>query len=391
MNIKIEIHKNHNVEAKLKEVSSWKVPETTKKEIRTFIDKARLGQVNEGKKLSERTLSKYLSLLRHVLQIIKKPTSKITKKDIEKFDKKLSSQNLRSASDYRRSLKVFLRWKLGEEKSRKLAGWLDTRAKTKTPDYLSEQEIIKLYKSCKNNTERFLIAVLFDTGARIEEFLNIRFEDIQLPDKNNNFVKIILKQEYSKTQGRNISLYWKHSLEAIRDFIKDRQDQGIKSTEQVFNKTYDAVRMFLFRLGKKVLNKEIYPHLFRHSSATFYAPKLNRQELCYKYGWKFSSDMPDIYISRSGMESKQLDEKFTSTELEEMKKEFESEKTKSSMEIESLKNKQEQQQKELAKMDMFFESAMENPQMVVKLKKIIEAKLREEAVQEFEQEQQQKV
>lgn len=322
MNVKIDIHKNHLIERKLKAVSSWKVPDSTKKEIEKFIDKARLGQVNEGVRLSDRTIGKYLTLLKKCLEAINKQTSKITKKDIEDFDKKLTSENLKSIVDYRRALMVFLKWKLGESKAKSLGGWLDTRDKKKTPDYLNEQEITKLYRNCKNPSERFLIAVLFDAGARIEEFLNIRFEDIQLPDKNDNFVKITLKEEYSKTCGRTISLYWKNSLNAVREFLEERQEEGIKSSEQVYNKTYDAVRMFLFRLGKKVLNKEVYPHLFRHSSATYYAPKLNRQELCYRYGWKFSSEMPDVYISRAGMESKQLDEKFNATELEELQKKF---------------------------------------------------------------------
>jgi HAMP domain-containing protein len=83
----------------------------------------------------------------------------------------------------------------------------------------------------------------------------------------------------------------------------------------VFAKNYDAMRMFLHRLGKAVLDKPVHPHLFRHSSATHYATKLNRQELCYRYGWKFSSNMPDIYISRAGIENKELDQKFTATEL----------------------------------------------------------------------------
>ncbi len=77
------------------------------------------------------------------------------------------------------------------------------------------------------------------------------------------------------------------------------------------------------KLGKRVLNKPIYFHLFRHSSATYYASKLNRQELCYRYGWKFSSNMPDVYISRAGMESKELDEKFAATEIEILQKKLE--------------------------------------------------------------------
>jgi hypothetical protein len=67
----------------------------------------------------------------------------------------------------------------------------------------------------------------------------------------------------------------------------------------------------------------VHYHLFRHSSATYYASKLNRQQLCYRYGWKFSSYMPDVYISRSGMENKELDVKFASTELEDIKRENE--------------------------------------------------------------------
>ena len=41
--------------------------------------------------------------------------------------------------------------------------------------------------------------------------------------------------------------------------------------------------------------------------------------VCYRFGWRFSSDMPDIYISRAGMETLELDEKFTQTELSTLK------------------------------------------------------------------------
>jgi integrase/recombinase XerD len=360
-NIKIDIHKS-KLEVKVNSISQWKVPESTKKELLEYVEKGKIGQVSEGRRLSERTISKHLSLLKHILEIVDKPTSKLTKEDIEIIDKHLTKQNLASIGSYRLCLKVFLRWKLGEVKASKLSGWLDTKEKKKTPDYLSEQEITKLYKNCRDPSERFLIAVLFDTGARAEEFLNIRFEDIQIPDKNESFVKIALKEEYSKTKGRTISLYWKHSLEAIKDFLKERQEQGIKSNEQVFNKNYDAFRMFLFRLGKKVLNKEIYPHLFRHSSATYYATKLNRQELCYRYGWAFSSDMPDVYISRAGMESKQLDEKFKSTELEEIQRSFDKEKfererqmTEVKLENEKMKKDSQNIQEQLRRMQVLIE------------------------------------
>jgi len=51
-----------------------------------------------------------------------------------------------------------------------------------------------LYKACKTSEERYLIAVLFDTGARAEEFHNIRFEDIDIREEK---VRLTLKEEYS--------------------------------------------------------------------------------------------------------------------------------------------------------------------------------------------------
>jgi integrase/recombinase XerD len=221
--------------------------------------------------------------------------------------------------DIRKALKVFLRWRLGQSKAIRLAGWLDTRSRFKTPDFLSEREVEGLLRACRVPDQRYLIAVLFDSGARAQEFLNIRVEDVQLPEGQTNFVKLTLKEEYSKTKGRTIALYWRESLTAVRDYLNQRLTEGAQADDPVYGGTYDGMRMFLRRLGRAKLTRPVHPHLFRHSSATYYATKLNRQELCYRYGWKFSSNMPDIYISRAGMENKDLDAKFTNTELSVLK------------------------------------------------------------------------
>lgn len=356
MNVKIEIH-NMSLEKRKQSLKSWKIPKVEKDNLLKFLNDLELGKVNKGKKISQRRQLKYLDILKVPLEFLNKPATSLTLKDIEKFEKDLSSDKIRSFKgepyrnstkvDFRRLLKIYLKWRLGDTKKfRELTDWFDTKLQRKTPDYLSEQEVEKLYKNCKSASERYLIAVLFDGGCRIEEFLNIRYEDIQLPDKNENFVKLTLKEEYSKTKGRVISLYWKNTLEAVSDFLKEREQEGIKSNEQVFNKTYDATRMFLTRLGKKVLNKEIHPHLFRHSSATYYATKLNRQELCYRYGWTFSSDMPDVYISRSGMNNKELDTKFEHTELGELKTKL----SKEEFERKKMKEDFDKREQEYAKM-----------------------------------------
>ena len=334
-NVKIEIH-NRNIEARIKSSKDWNISAEDKKDFLKFLDDLGLGKVNKGFKVSRARQLKYLDLLRTPLEFWKKPTSKLTLKDVEIFEKAISDDTIKSKAgepyshetkrDIKIALRIYLKWKLGVAKASELAGWLDTRRDAKTPDYLKETEVEKIYKACKSANERFLIAVLFDGGARAEEFLNIRYEDIELPGEGEEFAKVTLKEEYSKTKGRVIRLYWKYSLEAVKDYLQEREKEGIKSNEPIYNKTYDNTRKFLQRLGKKVLNRSVSPHLFRHSSATYYANKMNRQELCYRYGWAFSSHMPDTYISRAGMTNKELDIKFKATEINKVQSELEKQK-----------------------------------------------------------------
>jgi integrase len=325
------IHIDHgNFETVKQQLPSWKVPASVKREVLRFLDDLGIGKVNRGRKLPPKRQLHYLYALRPPLEFFNKATGRLTLRDVERFEKALSSGqvcNRINGAQYthgtmveiRKLLRIFLRWRLGPAKALSLTDWLDTHPRPKTPEFLKEAEVEQLYKYCRFAWQRFLIAVLFDSGARAEEFHNIRREDIYLPDGKDNFVRIALKQEYSKTLGRTIALYWKFAQEAVKEYLAERVAEGIKPTEPVFRRDYVSTRKFLQRLGRLALQRPVHYHLFRHSSSTYYATKLNRQELCYRYGWKFSSDMPDIYISRAGMESKNLDEKFTQTELGSLK------------------------------------------------------------------------
>jgi integrase len=315
-----------NFESARARVRAWRVPDAVKREVHHFLDDLALGKVNRGKRISPSRQLKYLHALKAPLEFLNKSTARLTVRDIENLERALVAGRLANhftgkpfahstQVDMRMLLKIFLRWQLGAARAEELAGWLDTRPRAKTPDYLKEAEVECLYSYCRTAAQRFLIAVLFDSGARAEEFHNIRFEDIQMSERQDNFVRIALKQEYSKTQGRTVALYWKPSMVAVTKFLSERIAAGIKPSEPVFQGSYDATKKFLQRLGLRVLKRRVHYHLFRHSSATYYASRLNRQELCLRYGWKFSSNMPDVYISRSGMDSKALDEKFTQTRL----------------------------------------------------------------------------
>jgi len=338
-----------NVEVRLKAVQSWEIAAEDKKAIPLFLKDLSIGKVNLGHKISNSRQLKYLDSLKVALTHLQKSSSKFIVKDIENLDIGLSTNQIHrtdgkpfaeeTKAEIKRFLRIYLKWKLRDDQKRyfELTSWLDTKVrKQKTPEFLAEAEIVKLFDACRDATGRFLVAVLFDSGARAEEFYNIRLEDVERPSGNRNYYRIHLKEEYSKTKGRVVPLFWEKSAGAMDEYLKIRIAEGIKPGDRLYAGTYDAMRFFLKRLGAKVLSKRVYPHLLRHSSATYYASKLNRQQLCKRYGWTFSSDMPDVYINRAGIDEAEMEEKFSQTELGTLKSKLDGQERQAKMVLDRL-------------------------------------------------------
>ncbi|MCX6909140.1 MAG: hypothetical protein NTY01_14010 [Verrucomicrobia bacterium] len=207
---RIDIH-NRSVATRTKRIRQWGIPLAEKKALLRFIDELALGKVNRGRRISESRQCKYLDVLRLPLEFFRKSMDRLRTKDIEAFEKAIGSGQLKSNRkaayshatrvDMRRALKVYLRWRLGPRKAAGLTDWLDTRTVNKTPDFLKETDIESLFKACKSAEERFLIAVLFDTGARATEFHNIRYEDMEELDKKFTGTEVeTLKTSFTRLQ-----------------------------------------------------------------------------------------------------------------------------------------------------------------------------------------------
>src|SRR5438046_18149 len=136
METKIDIH-DRSLQKRIRSLKEWDISLDEKKRLLRFLDELQLGKVNKGVRVSESRACKYLDVLRTPLEFFKKPTIRLTAKDVERFERSLSTGEIVSSRggpyqhsskvDIRRALKVYLRWRLGDSKARELAGWLDTR------------------------------------------------------------------------------------------------------------------------------------------------------------------------------------------------------------------------------------------------------------------------
>jgi integrase len=341
-----------NIEKRIKDISNWKISEQDKKDIQEgWIRALRLGELT-NKVVSDDTLSAYIADIKIALEYIGKPVAKLKEEDIRKFheamvaDKITYSYKKREKTEskgkkvhetvtaekpysknkkiaIRRTLVLYLKWKL-DEKAYKFIKLLKINLGGKEKDIYAptEPEIEKLYYGCKDNCTRFFVAVLFDTGARAEEFHNIRMEDVIFPKAGESFIKIRFRPEFSKTKGRTISCYWKHSTKAITDYYNERLKVGTPPTEPIFEKTYQTMRKFLHRLSKKTIGKSLHYHALRHASASHYIYIIkNNHQFAYRYSWSFNSPMISRYARKRDM-SEEVDKEIEQTEINTLKHEL---------------------------------------------------------------------
>ncbi len=117
---KINIH-NRNVEARLESLKDWETPEENKIDLVQFLHDLELGKVNRRRKISTGRQLKYLNLLKVPFVFWNKEISQIELRDIEDFEKAISSDKILSfknkpfSHESKRDIKIAINNKVNKE------------------------------------------------------------------------------------------------------------------------------------------------------------------------------------------------------------------------------------------------------------------------------------
>ncbi len=195
-NIKIPI-RTANIEKQKEAIKIWKISQADKKRVAAFVNDVEMGLIN-GNIIKTSTLSDYISNLKVALEFLKKDSHKLKEEDIKEFlgailkDKlvwkfktknengnpiiQLKTYSIGRKIKLKNLLTSFLNYTLKDD-AHKLIKILSTRMRVKlsTPNCLTEEEVEKLFKAAKTKKQRYIISGLYSSGARIEEFVNIRY------------------------------------------------------------------------------------------------------------------------------------------------------------------------------------------------------------------------
>ncbi|MBI5036999.1 tyrosine-type recombinase/integrase [Candidatus Micrarchaeota archaeon] len=214
-----------------------------------------------------------------------------------------------SKYDFKVVLKMFYKWFKGDdEQMPREVAWLKPRVKTKghklPEQLLTEDDVLKMASAANNPRDKALVLVLYESGCRIGELLSLRIKNV-LFDQHGAILRVT-----GKTGDRRVRII--SSAPALTSWLDNYE--GAKDPEAALwparsNRSHEidlcalhkSIYETLKRLARSAgINKKIYPHLFRHSRATFLASKLTEAQMKEYFGWVQGSDMASVYVHLSG-------------------------------------------------------------------------------------------
>lgn len=237
--------------------------------------------LKNGRKYSINTVNSYLSDINIFLEYLKE--SKINYKDVNcevirtylkyldeaKYKSSSINRLLSSLNDYYNYLvkMKYVKYNYFKDINR-------PRKEKKLPNFINYEEYMTLIKQIEKEENEFLrtrnllfLEILFDTGLRVSEAVNIKLSDI---NKNECSIRVL-----GKGKKERIVYFGEYALSYLNDYMTIRV--GINSLDKNYlflNKNYTKLTRrgaeYLINSVTKqaLLKQKVTPHTLRHSFAT---------------------------------------------------------------------------------------------------------------------------
>jgi len=154
------------------------------------------------------------------------------------------------------SLKFLFREILGKEFSKVKMPKKDKAL----PAVLTKDEVKSLISGADNEKSRLIISLLYSSGLRVSELVNLKVEDINLNDKTG----WVRRGKGSKDRIFAISDTLSKDLQA---YLQGREHKFVFSKDEPL--TTRNIQKIIFGTKKRAgINKKVTPHTLRHSFAT---------------------------------------------------------------------------------------------------------------------------
>ena len=244
-------------------------PETTKVEttndtyLQMFLDAKKI----EG--CSERTLQYYRVTVEKMFQMLKTPVRKITTEEIRTYlseYQKINNCGKSTIDNIRRNISSFFSWLEEEDYVLKSPMRRIHKIKTKTvvKEVISDESIEILRDNCKEKRDLAIIDLLFSTGMRVGELVNLDIADIDFNER-----ECIV---YGKGDKERRVYFDARAKLHLQNYLKCRTDDNpalfVTLNDPHKRLKISGVEIRLRQLGRELKLERIHPHKFRRTMAT---------------------------------------------------------------------------------------------------------------------------
>ena len=219
---------------------------------------------------SERTLVYYKATIEHMLSIIVTPLRQVQTDDLRAY---LAEYQLRNncskttVDNIRRNLSSFFSWLEAEDYIIKspIRRIHKIRTGSKVKETLSEECIEKLRDSCLQIRDLAMIDLLYSTGIRVGELVNLNINDINFEER-----ECIVYGKGNKQRKVYFDAKTKVHLKRYLEQRKDYSEALFVTLDSPFERLkISGVEIRLRKLGRLAsLDQRVHPHKFRRSMAT---------------------------------------------------------------------------------------------------------------------------
>jgi len=249
-----------------------------------------------------------LGVLSRLLEMLGKDFETATQDDIEQLVAQINTKNIGSVTrqDYLKKLRQLDKWNNGGKEWSDKTKWISTKLGKKhfklPSQLITPDEAKQLIDATETVRDRALIHLMWESGARIGEIINLNMNSIEF---NKGEARIRMR---GKVGERQILLL--ESVHDLKEYCKTRN--GAEPEDPLFiqfgtrykgaSLTHHGISKLLLKTKSQTeIKKRIYAYLFRHSRASYLASQgLNEAQMCMIFGWTVGSKQPATYIHLSG-------------------------------------------------------------------------------------------
>lgn len=209
-------------------------------------------------KKSPMTVRNYSYFNSKLIDFCKKDPDTLTEDDAKKF---LATMTNKASSSIILAMAA-IRFAFTNVLKKDITADIKRPKKEKTlPSVLSKDEIKKLIESAETKKSKLIMQILYSTGLRVSELVNLKVKDLNLDEKTG-----MVKQ--GKGNKDRLLILPEKLIAELQEYVKNHPDNIYVLSDKEPLTTRNIQKIIKKAAIKANINKKVTPHTLRHSFAT---------------------------------------------------------------------------------------------------------------------------